>query len=314
MLCAQKQKSQKGFTIVELLIVVVVIAILAAITIVSYNGIQNRAKDSAAQSVAAQIGKKVAQYAVLNADTYPVDKAAFLSYAEVSEAGDSTYDYLVSPTQKAFCVTATKQTVSYSFSSSSSAAVKGRCVENLAGNPNATGVSLGSFGAAGSTHAATSKAIATDRAHSGASSLKATVTGTGQLSIMGRQVPNFRLNAGESLSWSYWVYSTKAGSAMNILEGSRVGDAGYMNTSIATTIPANTWTKISRTWSPAEDINVSQIGFYNLQVVSGDLVWFDELTIHKSDKLYQYADGDSGGGYWNGTAGASSSVNIVSAE
>lgn len=37
----------KGFTIVELLIVVVVIAILAAITIISYNGISNRAKTTA---------------------------------------------------------------------------------------------------------------------------------------------------------------------------------------------------------------------------------------------------------------------------
>lgn len=34
---------QKGFTIVELLIVIVVIGILAAITIVAYNGIQSRA-------------------------------------------------------------------------------------------------------------------------------------------------------------------------------------------------------------------------------------------------------------------------------
>lgn len=40
----------RGFTIVELLIVVVVIAILAAITIVAYNGIQNRAKISQAVS------------------------------------------------------------------------------------------------------------------------------------------------------------------------------------------------------------------------------------------------------------------------
>lgn len=40
-------RGNKGFTIVELLIVVVVIAVLAAITIVSYNGTQDRAANSA---------------------------------------------------------------------------------------------------------------------------------------------------------------------------------------------------------------------------------------------------------------------------
>lgn len=39
-------KSQTGFTLVELLIVIVVIAILAAITLVSYNSIQDRARDT----------------------------------------------------------------------------------------------------------------------------------------------------------------------------------------------------------------------------------------------------------------------------
>lgn len=41
-----KNKQQPGFTIVELLIVIVVIGILAAITIVAYNGMQQRSRDS----------------------------------------------------------------------------------------------------------------------------------------------------------------------------------------------------------------------------------------------------------------------------
>lgn len=40
------QKQTTGFTIVELLIVIVVIAILAAISVVAYNGIQQRARNS----------------------------------------------------------------------------------------------------------------------------------------------------------------------------------------------------------------------------------------------------------------------------
>lgn len=55
-------KSRSGFTIVELLIVIVVIAILAAITIVAYNGVQTRARDSARTSDVRAIQKALELY------------------------------------------------------------------------------------------------------------------------------------------------------------------------------------------------------------------------------------------------------------
>jgi len=56
------KKTTSGFTIVELLIVVVVIAILAAISVVAYNGIQQRANKSAVANYAANALKVLQAY------------------------------------------------------------------------------------------------------------------------------------------------------------------------------------------------------------------------------------------------------------
>lgn len=53
------RKSVSGFTIVELLIVIIVIAILSAITIVTYSGVQNRTYDASVQSDLRTIAKKM---------------------------------------------------------------------------------------------------------------------------------------------------------------------------------------------------------------------------------------------------------------
>ncbi len=65
---------RSGFTIVELLIVIVVIAILAAITIVAYNGIQNRAYDTTVQADMSAVAKKMELYRVNATDgLYPAN-------------------------------------------------------------------------------------------------------------------------------------------------------------------------------------------------------------------------------------------------
>lgn len=55
-------RKNTGFTIVELLIVIVVIAILAAISIVAYNGIQQRARDARREQDMAMIKKTLLLY------------------------------------------------------------------------------------------------------------------------------------------------------------------------------------------------------------------------------------------------------------
>ena len=84
-----KTESQHGFTIVELLIVVVVIAILAAITIVSYNGITGRANASAAKTAAVSVQKKAELYASDGpTGQYP------MTYSNLTTAASNTAYYL----------------------------------------------------------------------------------------------------------------------------------------------------------------------------------------------------------------------------
>ena len=64
------QRSRTGFTIVELLVVIVVIGILAAITIVSYTGISNKASIASLQSDLSNVKTQLALYQIDNS-AYP---------------------------------------------------------------------------------------------------------------------------------------------------------------------------------------------------------------------------------------------------
>ncbi|MES2876493.1 MAG: type II secretion system protein [Patescibacteria group bacterium] len=106
-------QKDRGFTIVELLIVIVVIGILAAITIVAYNGISNRAKTTSAQTTAANVAKKLEAY---NAEVgnYPA------TFGLLTAAGAAGTTYQMSASDATFIATtdiaagnATEKTINY---------------------------------------------------------------------------------------------------------------------------------------------------------------------------------------------------------
>lgn len=83
---------QQGFTIVELLIVIVVIGILAAITVVAFTGVQDRGHETALQSDLSNLAKKARAYHALEG-RYPTSPAFFSASSGVDIAvTKSAYD------------------------------------------------------------------------------------------------------------------------------------------------------------------------------------------------------------------------------
>lgn len=82
-------KQYRGFTIVELLIVIVVIAILASITVVAYNGIQWRAKNTSVEQSVVTYQKALAGYLAVNGK-YPTPTSS-ACMGEVAAYPDGCY-------------------------------------------------------------------------------------------------------------------------------------------------------------------------------------------------------------------------------
>ena len=124
----------RGFTIVELLVVIVVIGILASITIVSYNGVTSRANTSSAQSSAQGVAQKVEVY---NVETggYP--------YAISSLTADSTKTYYISPTNFSFTLTTSAPASPSTFKFTKCGTTPNSTQSDItSGNANITGVRI----------------------------------------------------------------------------------------------------------------------------------------------------------------------------
>ncbi len=122
-----KIRRNAGFTIVELLIVIVVIAILAAITIVTYSGVQRSAKNTVLMSGLASASKQLQLDKVVS-DVFPATKELANGGKGLSISSGVTYRYRpdnTSATPK-FCLTATNGQDFYMVTENSSV-VAGSC-------------------------------------------------------------------------------------------------------------------------------------------------------------------------------------------
>lgn len=119
--------SNIGFTIVELLVVIVVIGILASITVVSYNGIQQRARNVAAQTTLKQVVQQIELYAVR-------EKAVpeSLEAADISLPPDAEGDVAYSQKDDSWCAMVTTSNKSYVSRSTDTSITEGTCERSVA--------------------------------------------------------------------------------------------------------------------------------------------------------------------------------------
>lgn len=115
-----KRPRQVGFTIVELLIVIVVIAILAAVTVVAFRGISDRARASSMQSDLSQAAKQLELAKVDNSGSYP---STLSSNIKASSGTTLTYN----PSGNTYCLTATNSGSAYRVTNTNTKPAEGSC-------------------------------------------------------------------------------------------------------------------------------------------------------------------------------------------
>ena len=322
----QMGTTSRGFTIVELLIVVVVIAILAAITIVAYTGINQRAKTAASQSAAQQAIKKIQTYMVTNNDQPP----ASLADAGVSSTGGTQYQYTLLGT--GYCVTATQSGQS-AYAASNFTYNGGTVTDQLnpvsgacpGHSPSGTGTIITNMaknpsfetGTAGWGTSSANIAQSSTWASSGSQSLRVVNTGTSNAGdarfSSTASTMLFGMQPGKTYTISAKVNIPVAptgglGRAPGILIWYSTNGSSW-NESFGPKAPAAAGTyTVSHTITLPNDITGIMIGLGVASTTASQSFYYDSFMVTEGSTVYPYADGSSTNWLWVGTPHDSASM------
>jgi len=122
-----------GFTVVELLVVIVVIGILAAITVVSYTAVSQKATVASLQSELTDVSRELSLFQVLNENfpaTIDCTQADSATNKCLKSDSGTTYAYTVNNINSArfYCITASKNSIMYRVGSDG-VVTKGNCLD-----------------------------------------------------------------------------------------------------------------------------------------------------------------------------------------
>ena len=298
----QWAKKQTGFTIVELLIVVIVIAILATITIVGFNGIQNRAKQSSAAASAAQVSKKLAVLQVENSNQAPT-QAQFDAIA--ASIPGTTFQYTPG-SNGSYCVTATTSGVSYYISQGNKNPTAGSCfgdpvngvasVVNLVPNPSfEENRSLWSVsGNSSLTHPSTGGYI-------GNRYLSLARTANAAIAYYSFAIP---VSGPDAYTGSMWArYPAGRQATLRFIQYNANNDVIDGGVTGNTVTGNGNWQRLSFTNTMLADTRSVRFDIVMNTAASaiGDALDIDGAMLTQGSALHAYADGSSPGWQWQDT-------------
>lgn len=273
-------KKSNAFTIVELLIVIVVIAILAAISIVAYNGVQNRARESTLKSDLTNAAKQM-ELANVDAGNYPTTLPSGVKPS-------SNVVMSLSQSTNGFCINAEQgDSLKWRYDSTNGGLQEGVCSGSIisgsesGSNPNLItdtnfnqlGINDGQwriFRSTGTTAGVTRNGTSTDPYPTRrVLQLSNTANSATTWNAMGGTYVNSGIITGRTYLTSYYVRLATGTINNNTIAYFGVQDGGATNTVLSVgaspVIPTSQWQKVSRTGVAAQAARPSSIIYFHLQ-------------------------------------------------